>query len=913
MGKIYRLDENGQDCGPSGGGEVLVVGLGVLGENGNLVQLDGSVFSNCEAGGLDVTLSISVGAVQVYQGPGTVSEIVTIPSGLYQGVQLQITAPADDLYSPSIMAISGFDGTMGLYASLSAQDNCNSQTRTVSFSLTFQDPTAVFTIQDLGDNVFQFDASGSLDNGCPGSDAFTWSFPNMTENVDFNYVAGYGPNDQITRIDASNYAVSPGGAFTIDLLYETACGSNTATAQSDTTGGGGDCDDITFPGFDQCFSDVEASTSGNVTTFTWNNVKESGVLPVPNVTVASTANTGATIQWPALAGAQTYTLRYRTSPSGTWTQITGITGTGTVSQVLTGLAANTAYDVQVRAVYPAGTSDWSTQDTFTTGQIVTSSDGIKMGANQFLNTPLNVLTSEDGAVPLQLMRIYANTVNTTANATHSSDPYNPSFDPADGFSGLNIHGYLDSLASAGHGILYCNEGAPWTTPDYGANNRTGSAFHGLPANDPAAIYQSGDASIDKSQYRQLAQLCAIQAVMWGPASGDIHGLTSKTGILANVRGNIQINADYFRNGGGIQLYNEEYEHWEGSDHNYSPPAQLVADLGIGNSETRKGGDWAPEVSAAITHAVCDAVGAVNTEVVVYAPSDVMFDPDQFARWKWYWDNFNGGQVPGNLRYAIHHYQHTGGMNNSNYKQLIDFGNRPLAPDTGGFEYSDMEDLMRTATGLGAAVGLSPDKFGIYEIGPDVDDRPWNGSGSGGPNVVDPIGSLDKQDVQSSWLLRSAIHTFRTGMDEFVMYAIRDANEATSAGNRQGWLFDTSGLTYGNYQPTKTWYDYMLMARYLQGSLYDQTVANNNGDNTVRIDRFEDTTAGRAVYTIYKNTQNDSQSTNIQFDLQPGESSPMNYKRNGSSSQGTVSTPTLGGSTVTVNTVDEHVQYIVVNI
>jgi Pregnancy-associated plasma protein-A/Secretion system C-terminal sorting domain/Fibronectin type III domain len=73
--------------------------------------------------------------------------------------------------------------------------------------------------------------------------------------------------------------------------------------------------------------------------------------------------TGATLNWTAVSGAVTYNLQWKLSSSGTWTTITGITGT---SRALTGLTANTSYDYQVQAVCASATGSYSTPASFTT-------------------------------------------------------------------------------------------------------------------------------------------------------------------------------------------------------------------------------------------------------------------------------------------------------------------------------------------------------------------------------------------------------------------------------------------------------------------------------------------------------------------------------------------------------------------
>lgn len=78
--------------------------------------------------------------------------------------------------------------------------------------------------------------------------------------------------------------------------------------------------------------------------------------------VSSITQTGATVSWSSVTGANSYDVNYRLNPSGSWTSI----NTTSTSYNLTGLTASTTYDVRVRAVCSGGASNWSGTVTFTT-------------------------------------------------------------------------------------------------------------------------------------------------------------------------------------------------------------------------------------------------------------------------------------------------------------------------------------------------------------------------------------------------------------------------------------------------------------------------------------------------------------------------------------------------------------------
>ena len=78
-------------------------------------------------------------------------------------------------------------------------------------------------------------------------------------------------------------------------------------------------------------------------------------------TVATLSSTSLQVNWEAPANTgptiTDYDYRYR-EPSGTWTEVTNTTITGTTATI-EGLAASTSYDIEVRATNAEGTSGWS--------------------------------------------------------------------------------------------------------------------------------------------------------------------------------------------------------------------------------------------------------------------------------------------------------------------------------------------------------------------------------------------------------------------------------------------------------------------------------------------------------------------------------------------------------------------------
>jgi hypothetical protein len=84
---------------------------------------------------------------------------------------------------------------------------------------------------------------------------------------------------------------------------------------------------------------------------------------VPTGLAASAITTsGSTLSWGAVSGATTYNFQYKLATATTWTTVSGTA----TSQVLSGLAAGSAYNAQVQAVCASGSSAYSGAITFTT-------------------------------------------------------------------------------------------------------------------------------------------------------------------------------------------------------------------------------------------------------------------------------------------------------------------------------------------------------------------------------------------------------------------------------------------------------------------------------------------------------------------------------------------------------------------
>jgi hypothetical protein len=127
------------------------------------------------------------------------------------------------------------------------------------------------------------------------------------------------------------------------------------------------------------------------------------------IAISSISSSKATVSWTALSGASWYALRYKPVTSSAWITIT----TSSASKTLTGLIANTLYEVQVQSYCSSSISGaWSASTEFTVGtsskqpSLVIASNEINVFPNP-TSGELNIeLTMEQEAIiTLKIMDI----------------------------------------------------------------------------------------------------------------------------------------------------------------------------------------------------------------------------------------------------------------------------------------------------------------------------------------------------------------------------------------------------------------------------------------------------------------------------------------------------------------------------
>ncbi len=82
-----------------------------------------------------------------------------------------------------------------------------------------------------------------------------------------------------------------------------------------------------------------------------------------SLSATNITQTSATVNWGTVSGATSYNLQWKLSTSGTWTTVTGLTGT---SYGLSSLTAGSTYNYQVQAVCGSTSGNYSSSSSFTT-------------------------------------------------------------------------------------------------------------------------------------------------------------------------------------------------------------------------------------------------------------------------------------------------------------------------------------------------------------------------------------------------------------------------------------------------------------------------------------------------------------------------------------------------------------------
>ncbi|HYC85388.1 MAG TPA: GEVED domain-containing protein, partial [Chryseosolibacter sp.] len=225
--------------------------------------------------------------------------------------------------------------------------------RTLNFSLTVRDNKS-------GGGQTSDDLMVVTVNGTAGP--FTVSAPNTA----VTWAVG---SAQTVTWNVASTNVSPVNCANVNILLSTDGGFTYPVTLVSTTPNDGS-QVITVPNDVSATCRVKVEASGNIfydisnVNFTISGAPSCTATVPTGLASSNVTSTGATLSWTAVAGA-TYDVQYRPTGTTTWTTV----GAASNSVNLSGLAAATQYEAQVRSKCTSTTSAYSASVTFTTSTI----------------------------------------------------------------------------------------------------------------------------------------------------------------------------------------------------------------------------------------------------------------------------------------------------------------------------------------------------------------------------------------------------------------------------------------------------------------------------------------------------------------------------------------------------------------
>ena len=211
-------------------------------------------------------------------------------------------------------------------------------------------------------------------------------------------------SDTQSGITSYSYSIGTTAGAT-NLLNWTNNGTNTTFTQSG----------LALSYGQMYYVNIRITNGAGLTTI---NTSDGIQLPcnMPTNLTATPSTTTATLTWAAVSGASTYSIRYRTIGSTTWTSLTASTN----SLALSSLTATTQYEAQVATTCAAGTSAYTASTNFTTLTPCNTPTGITISSITTNGATVS-FTAVSGATSYSIRyRIVGTTTFTTATITTTS-------------------------------------------------------------------------------------------------------------------------------------------------------------------------------------------------------------------------------------------------------------------------------------------------------------------------------------------------------------------------------------------------------------------------------------------------------------------------------------------------------------
>lgn len=265
--------------------------------------------------------------------------------------------------------------------------------------------------------------------------------------------------------------------------------------------------------------------------------------PPPGLTASNIGTTTATLVW-ASTGADTYSIRRRLSPNGSWTTTNGL---ASPTHAYTGLATGTTYDVQVRSVCSGQNSNWTSTYTFTT--LVPCPDALEPNNSTGAAAPIALPASINAQIASSSdVDYYSFTLDQTANIVMSLSNLPADYDlrllnAGGGQLAISQNGGTNSesinYANAPSGTYYAHvygyQGASSNTQCYLLTvNATGAQGCGVPTGLNASNILYNGATIGWSPMQAATGYDLQWRTVGAPAWTDVSNITGTSHVLTGL-------------------------------------------------------------------------------------------------------------------------------------------------------------------------------------------------------------------------------------------------------------------------------------------------------------------------------------------------------------------------------------------
>ena len=312
---------------------------------------------------LTATQTITVTVTDVAEAPAA-PPAPTFPSATASGLTVSWAAPAN-----AGPAISDYDVRWRVKDSGATWTEAADTTDSTDLSATITGLTAseTYEVQVRAQNAegtgeWSPSGDGTTNAAANAAPTFTSSATASVAEHATTTVLTVVATDSDTGDDITGYALT-GGADQLQFAINATSGVLTFDTEPDYENPAGP--DNTYVVIVQATSGAgdRALTATQTITVTVTDVAEAPAAP-PAPTFPSATASGLTVSWAAPANAgpaiSDYDVRWRVKDSGaTWTEAADTTDSTDLSATITGLAASTEYEVQVRAQNAEGTGEWS--------------------------------------------------------------------------------------------------------------------------------------------------------------------------------------------------------------------------------------------------------------------------------------------------------------------------------------------------------------------------------------------------------------------------------------------------------------------------------------------------------------------------------------------------------------------------